>query len=142
MHYQPKGGVMSQINPTGDRVIVRAISETQTKGGIFIPENATEKSSIGIIVAVGQGKTLENGTRPTTISLSRQTLVHQADTSIEGVMKGAYTIHEPASGTAAVRRAMTRTRRRRSGARDPTTHLPRRGRARRLPRPERCARRL
>ena len=45
---------------------------------------------------------LENGTRPTTISLSRQTLVHQANTSIEGVMKGAYTIHEPASGTAAV----------------------------------------
>ena len=54
---------MSQINPTGDRVIVRAISETQTKGGIFIPENATEKSSIGIIVAVGQGKTLKNGAR-------------------------------------------------------------------------------
>ena len=54
---------MSQINPTGDRVIVRAISETQTAGGIFIPENAAEKSSVGIIVAVGQGKVLENGNR-------------------------------------------------------------------------------
>ena len=54
---------MSQINPTGDRVVVRTISETQTKGGIFIPENAAEKSSIGTIVAVGQGKMLDNGTR-------------------------------------------------------------------------------
>ncbi len=44
---------------------------------------------------------LENPTRPTTISLSRQKLVHLPNTSVEGVLKGAYVIHEPANAAVA-----------------------------------------
>ncbi len=50
------------IRPLHDRVIVlRVAEETTTKGGIIIPDSAKEKPSEGKIVAVGNGKILENG---------------------------------------------------------------------------------
>jgi chaperonin GroES len=52
-----------KIQPLGDRVVVRPLeAESKTKGGILLPENAKEKPQQGEIVAVGKGKTLENGT--------------------------------------------------------------------------------
>jgi chaperonin GroES len=52
-----------KIQPLGDRVVVRPLeAEAKTKGGIILPENAKEKPQQGEIVAVGKGKTLENGT--------------------------------------------------------------------------------
>jgi len=52
-----------KIRPLQDRVIVRRVSEeTQTKGGLFIPDSAKEKPVQGNVVAVGNGKVLENGT--------------------------------------------------------------------------------
>lgn len=54
---------MEKIRPLYDRVLVKRIdSETKTKGGIFIPENAKEKPLEGKIMAVGNGKLLEDGT--------------------------------------------------------------------------------
>jgi len=51
------------IRPLQDRVIVvRLAEETMTKGGIVIPDTAKEKPVEGKIVAVGNGKVLENGT--------------------------------------------------------------------------------
>ena len=51
------------IRPLQDRVIViRLEEETMTKGGIVIPDTAKEKPVEGKIVAVGNGKVLENGT--------------------------------------------------------------------------------
>ncbi len=51
-----------KIRPLHDRVIVRRIEEEEkTKGGIIIPETAKEKPSEGEVVAVGNGKLLENG---------------------------------------------------------------------------------
>ncbi len=51
------------IRPLQDRVIViRLPEETVTKGGIVIPDTAKEKPVEGKIVAVGNGKVLENGT--------------------------------------------------------------------------------
>lgn len=51
------------FNPTRDRLIVKEFDgETQTKSGIFIPDVATEKPNQGIVVAVGTGKVLANGT--------------------------------------------------------------------------------
>ena len=51
------------IRPLQDRVIViRLKEETMTKGGIVIPDTAKEKPVEGKIVAVGNGKVLENGT--------------------------------------------------------------------------------
>lgn len=51
------------IRPLHDRVIVKRIEEeTKTKGGIIIPDTAKEKPLEGKIIAVGNGRTLENGT--------------------------------------------------------------------------------
>jgi chaperonin GroES len=52
-----------KIQPLGDRVVVRPLeAEAKTKGGIILPENAKEKPQQGEIVAVGKGKTMDNGT--------------------------------------------------------------------------------
>jgi chaperonin GroES len=51
------------IRPLQDRVIViRSNEETMTKGGIVIPDTAKEKPVEGKVVAVGNGKVLDNGT--------------------------------------------------------------------------------
>jgi len=51
------------IKPLGDRVVVKpSEAETKTKGGIIIPDTAKEKPQEGKVVAVGKGKTLDNGT--------------------------------------------------------------------------------
>ncbi|SMF94990.1 chaperonin GroES [Methylomagnum ishizawai] len=50
------------IRPLNDRVIVKRLEEERTSpGGIVIPDSATEKPSRGEILAVGTGKTLDNG---------------------------------------------------------------------------------
>jgi len=50
------------LRPLQDRVIVTRIKEeAMTKGGIVIPDTAKEKPVEGKIVAVGNGKVLENG---------------------------------------------------------------------------------
>jgi chaperonin GroES len=56
---------MATIRPLHDRVILRRISdnETKTSGGLYIPDSAKEKPQEGEVVAVGKGKLLENGTR-------------------------------------------------------------------------------
>ena len=51
-----------KIRPLNDRVIVERLEEEQkTAGGIVIPDSAKEKPIMGIVVAVGPGKTLDNG---------------------------------------------------------------------------------
>ncbi len=50
------------IKPLHDRVMVRPMEEKETmKGGIIIPDTAKEKPQEGEIVAVGSGKTLDDG---------------------------------------------------------------------------------
>jgi chaperonin GroES len=52
-----------KIQPLGDRVAVKALeAESKTKGGIIVPDSAKEKPQEGLIVAVGKGKVLDNGT--------------------------------------------------------------------------------
>jgi chaperonin GroES len=47
-----------------DRVVVKRIEEgEQVRGGIIIPDTAKEKPQQGEVIAAGQGKVLENGTR-------------------------------------------------------------------------------
>ena len=54
------------IRPLQDRVIVRRIDEgEQVRGGIIIPDTAKEKPQEGEVVAVGEGKYREDGTRQT-----------------------------------------------------------------------------
>lgn len=51
-----------KIRPLYDRVIVRREGEEErTAGGIVIPDTAKEKPIRGTIVAIGNGKVLENG---------------------------------------------------------------------------------
>ncbi len=50
------------IRPLHDRVIVRRVEEERrSAGGIVIPDTATEKPIRGEVMAVGNGKILENG---------------------------------------------------------------------------------
>ena len=54
----------TNIRPLHDRVIVRRIEEgEQIRGGIIIPDTAKEKPQEGEVVAVGEGKYKEDGTR-------------------------------------------------------------------------------
>jgi chaperonin GroES len=51
-----------QVRPLHDRVLVKRSSEEETsRGGIIIPDTAKEKPVQGEVVAVGQGRILENG---------------------------------------------------------------------------------
>jgi chaperonin GroES len=51
-----------KIRPLQDRVIVKRLEEEKkTKGGIIIPDTAKEKPVEGEVVAVGKGKTTEDG---------------------------------------------------------------------------------
>ncbi len=50
------------IRPLHDRVVVRRVEEEKTTAsGLIIPDSATEKPSEGEIIAVGKGKTSDNG---------------------------------------------------------------------------------
>jgi chaperonin GroES len=52
-----------KIRPLYDRVVVsRVAEEEKTKGGIIIPDTAKEKPVEGKVLAVGSGRTLEDGT--------------------------------------------------------------------------------
>ena len=52
-----------KLNPLHDRVVVRRIgADTQTAGGIIIPDNVAEKPDQGIVLAVGQGRRTSEGT--------------------------------------------------------------------------------
>jgi len=51
-----------KLKPLHDRVVVRRVdAENVTKGGIFIPDAATEKADQGIVIAVGPGKRDDSG---------------------------------------------------------------------------------
>jgi chaperonin GroES len=51
-----------KIRPLQDRVIVRRVKEEEkTKGGLYIPDTAKEKPVEGTVLAVGNGKILEDG---------------------------------------------------------------------------------
>src|SRR5258705_5682703 len=53
----------TKIQPLADRVVVRALEETeQMRGGLYIPDTAKEKPQQGEIIAVGPGK-FEDGKR-------------------------------------------------------------------------------
>src|SRR4029453_6354007 len=54
------------IRPLQDRVIVKRIEEgEQVRGGIIIPDSAKEKPQEGEVIAVGEGKYKDDGTRQT-----------------------------------------------------------------------------
>ncbi|HEV7701788.1 MAG TPA: co-chaperone GroES [Pyrinomonadaceae bacterium] len=55
----------TKITPLHDRVILKRIEDNvnQTAGGLFIPDTAKEKPQEGEVIAAGEGKYKEDGTR-------------------------------------------------------------------------------
>jgi len=55
----------TNITPLHDRVIIRRIEDSvnQTAGGLYIPDTAKEKPQEGEVIAAGDGKYKEDGTR-------------------------------------------------------------------------------
>ncbi len=55
---------MAKLRPLGDKILVKRVeAETKTKSGIVLPDSAKEKPKRGKIIAIGDGKRLENGER-------------------------------------------------------------------------------
>ncbi len=55
-------GVPMKVKPLHDRILVQRIEEEErTKSGIIIPDTAKEKPIMGKVIAVGDGRILENG---------------------------------------------------------------------------------
>ena len=53
-----------KVRPLHDRILLKRIEEKESaKGGIIIPDTAKEKPQEAVVVAVGNGKILENGTK-------------------------------------------------------------------------------
>lgn len=53
----------TKVRPLGDRVVVKVIKNEMTAGGIVLPDTAQEKPQIGEVIAVGNGRLLDNGER-------------------------------------------------------------------------------
>ncbi len=55
---------MANFVPLGERVVILPIEqESTTKGGIFLPDTAKEKPQEGEVMAVGPGRTADDGSR-------------------------------------------------------------------------------
>jgi len=65
-----------KLRPLHDRVIIKRLeAETKSAGGIVIPDSATEKPIKGEVVAVGNGKILEDGkVRPLAVKAGEKVL--------------------------------------------------------------------
>jgi len=75
-----------KIRPLYDRVVVRRKEEAEkTSGGIVLPGSAKEKPNQGEVVAVGDGKVLDNGEQ-------RPVAVKVGDTVVFGQYAGSNTI--------------------------------------------------
>lgn len=54
----------TKLRPLGDKVLVRVMeAEEKTSGGIILPETAKEKPQRGEVIAVGPGRTDDNGNK-------------------------------------------------------------------------------
>jgi len=54
----------ASVRPLDDRVLIKPLeAEQKTAGGIVLPDTAKEKPQKGTVIAVGPGKTLEDGKR-------------------------------------------------------------------------------
>ena len=57
---------MANLTPLGDKVVVKVTeSEEKTSSGIYLPDSAKKKPQEGEVVAIGNGRVLDNGERNT-----------------------------------------------------------------------------
>lgn len=67
----------SVFKPLGDRVFVQRLQEEESiKGGIFIPDNAKKKQETAVVISVGAGKLLKDGTvEPIPVKVNDKVLI-------------------------------------------------------------------
>lgn len=67
------------IRPLYDRILAQRLDEPdRTSGGLFIPDNAKEKPLEAMVIAVGSGKLLANGTiQPITVKAGDKILIEK-----------------------------------------------------------------
>ena len=65
------------IRPLSDRILAKRVEEeNRTAGGLFIPDNAKEKPLEAVVISVGAGKLLPNGTvQPVAVKAGDKILV-------------------------------------------------------------------
>ncbi len=52
------------LRPLGDRLVVEHVEQAEkTSGGVFLPDTAKEKPQEGTVLAIGSGRTLDNGNK-------------------------------------------------------------------------------
>ncbi len=52
----------TMLRPLGDRIVIKPLEQEETtRGGVILPDTAKEKPSRGKVIAVGSGRTLDNG---------------------------------------------------------------------------------
>ena len=78
-----------KIRPLHDRVIVKRLEEERkTASGIVIPDTAAEKPDQGEILAIGNGKILEDGkVRPLAVKVDGEELLVMREEDIMGVVE-------------------------------------------------------
>ena len=67
------------MRPLYDRILAQRVDEqARTSGGLFIPDNAKEKPLEAVVIAVGSGKLLANGTvQPIAIKAGDKILIEK-----------------------------------------------------------------
>ena len=68
--------ITTKLRPLGDRVVIKpSAREEMTKSGIVLPDTVKERPQEGTILAVGPGRTLDDGTRePIEVSVGEKIL--------------------------------------------------------------------
>nr|WP_281241531.1 co-chaperone GroES [Isobaculum melis] len=85
------------LKPLGDRIIIEVTKEQeQTSSGFVLPSSAQEKSQTGTIIAVGEGRTLDNGTKlPVSVQVGETVLFESyAGTEVKYDGKEYLVLHE------------------------------------------------
>ena len=81
-----KSATKVAIRPLGDKVLVQRLEAAEVSaGGIVLPESAKEKPAQGTIIALGEGRLLEDGSRSSfAVSTGQQVLfTSYAGTEVE-----------------------------------------------------------
>jgi chaperonin GroES len=85
------------IRPLYDRILAQRLDEQdKTSGGLFIPDNAKEKPLEAVVIAVGSGKLLANGTvQPVAVKAGDKVLIARySGSDVKLVGKDHIIVHE------------------------------------------------
>ncbi|MCX6358756.1 MAG: co-chaperone GroES [Armatimonadetes bacterium] len=77
------------LRPLGTKIVVEpAAEEEKTAGGIVLPDTAKKKSQEGTVIAVGTGRTLDDGTKVPVAVAVGQTVIYSKYGGTEIALQG------------------------------------------------------